>query len=125
MANHYDLFHNKYFSLYQITDDGPKHLELVNVTNIQFQPSQSFHVQGLLPKRRDLLEMQDGAEFAIMYSQCGNRADFDYGTPVFRFVNCKVKSRYMQNTIYMHDDNVLFVDVVFECDIDIPEWGEQ
>lgn len=110
-------------TLFLVMEDVPEPLTLVNVSNIQFSPKHLLHVQASLPEHRKLLEIQDGAEFIITYSECGPRCVFDNGFPLFHFKNCKVKSKYVHNSVSMHEDHLIFVDVLFECEIEIPEWG--
>lgn len=119
-----NVFFNTRLSLYHIVKSGPKYLELVSVPDIQFYPDRLLFVEGILPYRRDLLEIEDGAEFVLVYSDCALASRvFDNTTPVIRFTNCKVKQKNIFDSVNRSDERVVCASIVFECDISIPEWG--
>ncbi|MCP4540592.1 MAG: hypothetical protein GY832_25935 [Chloroflexi bacterium] len=109
-------------ALFLMGGDKPVYLPMLDVVQIQFQPDSCLHLRGMLPERRDLLEIEDGATFEIVFNQCGLVQYGQHTIPLFRFENCKVIERYIKNAVSCSEDQVLYADVVFTCDITIPEW---
>ena len=124
MARLENLFFSRKLALYHITENGPKYLELVSVPDIRFYPERFLRIEGILPNRRDLLEMEDGAEFVLVHCDCTSAITvFESTLPIIRFKNCKIKSRNIFDSVNRAEDKIVSVSVLFECDTEVLDWG--
>lgn len=118
---------NKFYAtqdtvLFRTDGDTPCCLECATVALIQFAPVKLLHIRGVLPMRRDLLEIEDGAAFEIRYTECGDRSSYCNGVPLFRFTDCKAVKRYMENSVDCEGHHVVSVDLILSCEIETPDW---
>jgi len=115
-------YSTRYTHLFLMGEGGPVWLQYTGVVRVQFQPRGILHIRGMLPFRSDLLELRDGVIFELTYNHWGPSGDYGHALPLFRFSNCKIINRHIKNAVSCSDDHYLFVEVVFECDIEIPNW---